>query len=127
VPELDTGLNGVAMRAVRFKAQKSDTLRWFRAVFFAWVLWNTRQSKLAIDWEKASYIPLGRSPNESGGDSPVVHDYLLSQIVGSKEGRAKSRASWARRAWRGSTPRPKIAKARSASRLQSPRTAVSCF
>ena len=88
IVELDTRLSGVTIRAVRFKAQNHDALKWFRAVFFSWVLSKRRESKLLLDWEPASYITRTR-PQRSPADTSLEHDYLLSRLVGNKENRAK--------------------------------------
>jgi hypothetical protein len=54
--ELETRLSGVTIRAVRFKALKNDMLKWFRRIFFAWVLSNGISEQLV----------LGRDPILSG-------------------------------------------------------------
>ncbi len=90
VIELDTRLSGVTIMAVRFKALKNDVLKWFRGIFFAWVLSKRRESKLALDWEPAFYITR-KAPGRAREDAPFVHDYLLSRLVGNKEDRARFR------------------------------------
>lgn len=88
IVEIDNKLTGVAVRAVRFKVPKEDAPRWFRAIFFAWVLSKRRESRLALDWEPASYLTKGRP--QMVVDRPLVrHDYLLSRIVGNKADRAE--------------------------------------
>jgi hypothetical protein len=87
VVELDTRLNGVSIRAVRFKAAREETLKWFRAIFFSWVLSKRRESKLALDWEPASYIT--RAPGRAHEKDSLDHDYLLARLVASKENKAK--------------------------------------
>lgn len=88
VVELDTRLSGVSIRAVRFKAQNHDALKWFRAVFFAWVLSKRREPKLLLDWGPASYMTR-TGPERSPSGICLEHDYLLSRLVGNKEDRAK--------------------------------------
>jgi hypothetical protein len=88
IVELDTRVSGVTIRAVRFKALKNDALKWFRSTFFSWVLSKRRESKLALDWEPASYMTR-KAPGRAKEDSTLEHDYLLSRLVGSKENRAK--------------------------------------
>jgi len=87
VVELDTRLNGVSIRAVRFRADKDETPKWFRAIFFSWVLSKRRESKLVLDWEPASYIT--RALGMAQEDESLEHDYLLSRLVQNKENRAK--------------------------------------
>jgi hypothetical protein len=84
VVELDTRLNGVTIRAVRFKAEKSETLNWFRAVFFYWVLSKRRESELALEWEPASYISR-KDPLRMGDRASLEHDFLLARLVGNRE------------------------------------------
>ena len=88
--ELDTRLSGVTIRAVRFKALKHDVPKWFRGVFFAWALSKRRESKLALDWEPRSYIKR-KVPDRAREDVSLVHDYLLSRLVGNKDDRARFR------------------------------------
>ena len=88
IVELDTRLSGVSIRAVRFKALNNDAAKWFRAIFFSWVLSKRRESKLALDWEPAFYITR-KAPRRAQENDSLEHDYLLSRLVGNKENRAK--------------------------------------
>ena len=89
IVELDTRLSGVTIRAVRFKALRHDVSKWFRGIFFSWVLSKRRKSKLALDWEPASYIT--KSPERAREGASLVHDYLLARLVGNKDDRARFR------------------------------------
>jgi len=88
VVELDTRLSGVTIRAVRYKVRKEDAQGWFRAIFFSWVLSKRRESRLALDWEPASYLTKGR-PDLTHDKALVAHDYLISRLVGNKGDRAE--------------------------------------
>jgi hypothetical protein len=85
--EIDNKLSGVAVRAVRFKVPKDEAPRWFRAIFFAWVISKRGESRLALDWEPASYLTKGRQ-GAADDRALVRHDYLLSRLAGNKADRA---------------------------------------
>jgi hypothetical protein len=88
IVELDARLSGVTIRALRYQVPKEDVPRWFRAIFFAWVISKRRESKLALDWEPASYLTKGR-PDLARDKALIGHDYLISRLVGNKADRAE--------------------------------------
>jgi hypothetical protein len=88
IVELDTRLSGITIRAVRFKARKNDAVKWFRSIFFSWVLSKRRESKLLLGWEPASYMTK-KKPDRTKEERSLGHDYLLARLVGDKQKRSR--------------------------------------